>query len=1015
MPLSGPAVARGATRNAASAVLTGFVPATGPVCAVGPKRFVRTAYGSIAKAQFGPTVWASGGTHLQWTRPARAPRHKPRGIDLFAILQNAGVAPPLIPPAAPVASEPAAAEAAKAEGPAGDDAGAKEKLGDARTSGSGGKQKDGDGAGSKKSKVKKEKDGKEQSGGADLKSKKKRDSEESGAGGKSKLKKEEKESAKKSKKEKKKTDKHKKEESEEEEEGGASSKKRGKKHKAKEASSGSEGEEEEEEEKPAKGKKKKEKEKKRKEGEDAEKPNKKKKGKKSKEGGEKEEGSEAGSGGESEQEAPKAAPKKKKGKNKGGDKAPGSEGEASGSGAEDEGKPPKKKAKKKDKGKKKEGEDEKAEDGSGKEEDGFVDEVICDADATNDDLCHVCAGEGELLMCEGACQRSFHLACLGMKRMPSGKRAWVCLDCTCNRHSCFVCEEYGDDGRDVLLCQHAPCGKYYHLECLKRVAPDPGAVESVAPQKKATRFGARIAGCPRHRCAACAKETAPEDPRCFRCPKAYHKGCVPPEEEFPTVFGREHLCVQCAGSPEGPASGEEAEAEAKPEAGAGGEKSKKKKDEKPKKEKRKTRDEGAGAEEPARETAPEKEARRRAGEEDGGPGPAHKRPKTDEHAARTPALGAADASPPPLPPAPPLPQPSPAPPGPGQPSASPKSAERRAADERDRKIADERERRAGEERERRAAERKAAEEARDERHFAPSAGAPPALQRLQRELYAILIETRRKGFSKLPAAMKEGGKFGPEEYFRAEWLRAVAQRIPPNDAAFGEACGPLAKRRVHLVGGDFLKVVRAFRDLNAEELAKLEDSGPKHDTIVKNGPDGSKIYLCGVPIQMGAVKEPCEKKVSRIGQLCATHAAKAAAAASKTRCAYPVPAKRESEDASAPAPMVPCGRLVVGGGKRCKEHAGAPRPARPAAARPRGPRRRPGASSSSTAAEKERLERRDLAAKIFAKRGPLLKKSPRLAPPPPPHRRSDLDQARRPAPPPGLLPDPNISFSSSPL
>lgn len=45
-----------------------------------------------------------------------------------------------------------------------------------------------------------------------------------------------------------------------------------------------------------------------------------------------------------------------------------------------------------------------------------------------DDFCCACAGTGDLLLCDGSCQRSWHLACLGLAAVPEG--AYFCDDCT---------------------------------------------------------------------------------------------------------------------------------------------------------------------------------------------------------------------------------------------------------------------------------------------------------------------------------------------------------------------------------------------------------------------------------------------------------------------------------------------------------------------------------------------------------------------------------------------------------
>lgn len=58
----------------------------------------------------------------------------------------------------------------------------------------------------------------------------------------------------------------------------------------------------------------------------------------------------------------------------------------------------------------------------------------------NSDVCVLCADGGNLLMCDGSCKRSFHLACLNLTKVPKGAR-WICPDCNTNTHMCLLCNE----------------------------------------------------------------------------------------------------------------------------------------------------------------------------------------------------------------------------------------------------------------------------------------------------------------------------------------------------------------------------------------------------------------------------------------------------------------------------------------------------------------------------------------------------------------------------------------------
>ena len=69
-----------------------------------------------------------------------------------------------------------------------------------------------------------------------------------------------------------------------------------------------------------------------------------------------------------------------------------------------------------------------------------------------------------MVLCDGACMRSFHLSCLNMKAPP--EEDYFCQDCRDRRHECFICGKKGNDYTEVAKCREPKCGKYYHRECL---------------------------------------------------------------------------------------------------------------------------------------------------------------------------------------------------------------------------------------------------------------------------------------------------------------------------------------------------------------------------------------------------------------------------------------------------------------------------------------------------------------------------------------------------------------------
>ncbi|XP_076586669.1 histone-lysine N-methyltransferase NSD3 isoform X3 [Chaetodon auriga] len=134
-----------------------------------------------------------------------------------------------------------------------------------------------------------------------------------------------------------------------------------------------------------------------------------------------------------------------------------------------------------------------------------------------DTVCQICEVYGEgLLVCEGDCNRQFHLECLGLTSLPEGR--FTCLECRNGNHPCFSCKTAG---REVTRCSVSGCGCYYHEDCVRKL---PGTTGST---------GGGFS-CPQHSCSTCCLErdlqraTKGRLMRCIRCPVAYHTGdsCV---------------------------------------------------------------------------------------------------------------------------------------------------------------------------------------------------------------------------------------------------------------------------------------------------------------------------------------------------------------------------------------------------------------------------------------------------------------------------------------------------------
>uniref|UniRef100_A0A669BHI0 Histone-lysine N-methyltransferase NSD3 n=1 Tax=Oreochromis niloticus TaxID=8128 RepID=A0A669BHI0_ORENI len=128
-----------------------------------------------------------------------------------------------------------------------------------------------------------------------------------------------------------------------------------------------------------------------------------------------------------------------------------------------------------------------------------------------DTVCQICEVYGDgLMVCEGDCNRQFHMECLGLSSPPEGR--FTCAECRTGNHPCFSCKTVG---REVTRCSVSGCGCYYHEDCVRKL---PGTTSSP---------GGGFS-CPQHSCSTCCLERDPQRAskgrliRCIRCPLAYH-------------------------------------------------------------------------------------------------------------------------------------------------------------------------------------------------------------------------------------------------------------------------------------------------------------------------------------------------------------------------------------------------------------------------------------------------------------------------------------------------------------
>ncbi|CAN8252908.1 unnamed protein product [Cochlearia groenlandica] len=186
-----------------------------------------------------------------------------------------------------------------------------------------------------------------------------------------------------------------------------------------------------------------------------------------------------------------------------------------------------------------------------------------DEDDDDDDffesVCAMCDNGGELLCCEGSCLRSFHVTkkdgeeshcdSLGLSKMQVEViQKYYCPNCEHKIHSCFICKNLGSSDNsagtaEVFQCVSATCGYFYHPKCVTRRLHLGNTAEAEALERQI------IAGeftCPLHKCSVCENGEVKTDPNlqfavCRRCPKAYHRKCLPRVISFEDIEGEDIL------------------------------------------------------------------------------------------------------------------------------------------------------------------------------------------------------------------------------------------------------------------------------------------------------------------------------------------------------------------------------------------------------------------------------------------------------------------------------------------
>ncbi|KAK9080687.1 hypothetical protein SSX86_000445 [Deinandra increscens subsp. villosa] len=173
-----------------------------------------------------------------------------------------------------------------------------------------------------------------------------------------------------------------------------------------------------------------------------------------------------------------------------------------------------------------------------------------DEDDHFDSVCAICDNGGKITCCEGKCFRSFHATpnseeaqdsnceSLCFSKELEAHEQYKCENCQYSLHQCFVCGELGSSDKssntEVFRCSSATCGHFYHPACVAKLLQKNDTERQTLKEKIAA---GEPFTCPAHKCAVC-KQTENEKVEdlqfaiCRRCPKSYHRKCLPRDIMF---------------------------------------------------------------------------------------------------------------------------------------------------------------------------------------------------------------------------------------------------------------------------------------------------------------------------------------------------------------------------------------------------------------------------------------------------------------------------------------------------
>ncbi|XP_056693369.1 protein ENHANCED DOWNY MILDEW 2 isoform X2 [Spinacia oleracea] len=166
-----------------------------------------------------------------------------------------------------------------------------------------------------------------------------------------------------------------------------------------------------------------------------------------------------------------------------------------------------------------------------------------------DTCCSLCDNGGDILSCEGRCMRSFHATeasgeglceSLGLSTAQVNKiPVFKCKNCRYQQHQCSICGKLGSSDLsskpEVFPCIAGNCGRFYHPRCVSKELYKRNDTQEEDLEKKIAA-GESFA-CPVHKCFVCKRveDREVDDLQfavCRRCPKSYHRKCLPREITF---------------------------------------------------------------------------------------------------------------------------------------------------------------------------------------------------------------------------------------------------------------------------------------------------------------------------------------------------------------------------------------------------------------------------------------------------------------------------------------------------